>query len=167
MAAGHCARAGSNWHGVGGYIGTGVGSSFPANDHGLIRVASDAAVSTPLVDRHGSGGDVTITGATNPFVGMSVCYSSPVPGWQCGSITGVDQTVCYPQGCVNQLARASMCAESGASGPPVVTNPGAGSTVRAVGLVSGGSGNRASGGTAWIQPVSEPLPVYGLTLHTG
>ncbi|MBB5801397.1 hypothetical protein F4560_001165 [Saccharothrix ecbatanensis] len=167
VSAGHCVSVGSDWHGVGGYIGPSGGSSFPGNDYGLIRVASAAAVSTPLVDRYAVGADVTITGVTNPSVGMSVCYSSPVTGWRCGSITGVNQTVCYPQGCVNQLARTTMCPEPGASGAPVVTNPGSGATVRAVGLVSGGSGNCTSGGTTWIQPVSEPLAAYGLTLYTG
>ncbi|TQM78707.1 streptogrisin B/streptogrisin C [Saccharothrix saharensis] len=167
LSAGHCVATGSEWHGVGGYIGPAVGSSFPADDYGLIRVASTAAVSTPLIDRHASGPDVTITGSTTPPVGSSVCYSSPVVGWRCGGVTGLNQTVCYPQGCVSGLIRTSMCPEAGASGAPVVTNPGSGSVVRAVGLVSGGSGSCTSGGTTWVQPISEPLAVYGLTLHTG
>jgi hypothetical protein len=69
VSAGHCVSVGSDWHGVGGYIGPSAGSSFPGNDYGLIRVASAAAVSTPLVDRYAGGADVTITGATNPSAG--------------------------------------------------------------------------------------------------
>ena len=65
-----------------------------------------------------------------------MCYSSPVSGWRCGTITGINQ-------------------------------PGSGTTVRAIGLVAGGSGNRTSGGTSWVQPISEPLAVYGLALVTG
>jgi hypothetical protein len=167
LSAGHCVATGSEWHGVGGYIGPAVGSSFPTNDYGLIRVASTAAVSTPLIDRHAGGPDVTITGSTTPPVGSSVCYSSPVVGWRCGGVTGLNQTVCYPQGCVSGLIRTSMCPEAGASGAPVVTNPGSGAVVRAVGLVSGGSGSCTSGGTTWVQPIAEPLAAYGLTLHTG
>jgi hypothetical protein len=49
----------------------------------------------------------------------------------------------------------------------VVTNPGAGATVRAIGLVIGGSGNCTSGGTTWVQPIGEALSAYGLTLVTG
>jgi len=168
LSAGHCtAGGGTSWYGVGGYIGPGAGSSFPTNDYGLIRVASPDAESTPLVDRYSAGGDVTITGAAGPTVGSSVCYSSPVGGWRCGTVTGVNQTVCYPEGCVYQLIRTNMCAEPGSSGAPVVTNPGSGSTVRAIGMVIGGSGNCTTGGTTWVQPIQEVLSVYGLTLYTG
>lgn len=75
--------------------------------------------------------------------------------------------MCYSQGCVGQLAGADVCVDPGTSGAPVITDPGSGTRVRAVGLVSGGSGNRASGGTTWIQPVGEPLATYGLTLYSG
>ncbi len=167
VSAGHCVGAAATWYGVGGLIGTSGGSSFPGNDYGLIRVTSATAASTPLVDRYTSGGDVTVTGATTPGIGTSVCYSSPVTGWRCGSVTGLNQTVCYPQGCVYQLIRTTLCPEPGTSGAPVVTNPGSGTTVRAVGVVAGGSGGCTSGGTSWVQPISEPLAAYGLTLVTG
>ncbi len=168
LSAGHCVGAGSEWHGVGGHIGPRVASSFPTNDYGLIRVTSTAAVSTALVGRHGSGPDVTVIGFTTPPVGSSICYSSPVAGWRCGTVTGINQAVCYPQGCVSGLIRANLCPESGASGAPVVTDPGSGAAVRAVGLLSSGSGSCSSGGgTTWIQPIAEPLSVYGLALFAG
>ena len=167
LTAGHCTAGGGSWYGVGGYIGPVVGSSFPSNDYGLIQVASTSALSTPLVDRYSSGSDVTVTGTATPPVGSSVCYSSPASGWRCGTVTGVNQTVCYPQGCVNGLIRTSLCPAGGASGAPVVTNPGSGTTVRAVGLIAGGSGNCSSGGSTWVQPIGEPLAAYGLTLVTG
>ncbi len=167
LTAGHCTSVARSWYGVGGYIGTSAGSSFPGNDYGLIRVESAAALSTPLVDRYSSGSDVTITGAATPPVGSSVCYSSPIAGWRCGSVLGINQTVCYPEGCIYGLIRTSICSEPGASGAPVVTNPGSGTTVRAIGLVVGGSGNCTTGGTTWVQPISEPLAAYGLTLVTG
>ncbi len=167
LSAGHCISAGSSWYGVGGYIGPAAGSSFPGNDYGRIRVDSAAAMSTPLVDRYTSGSDVTITGVASPAVGSSVCYSSPLTGWRCGNVTGVNQTVCYPEGCVYQLIRTNLCPEVGTAGAPVVTNPGSGNTVRAVGLIAGGSGNCTSGGTTFVQPISEALAAYGLTLYTG
>jgi len=167
LSAGHCISVASSWSGVGGYIGETGGFSFPGNDFGFISVQSPDAESTPLVDRYSAGSDVTITGHTTPTVGMSVCTSSPVGGWQCGPVTGINQTVCYPQGCINGLISVSMCAAPGSSGAPVVTNPGAGTTVRAVGLVSGSSGNCSSGGTTWVQPIAEALNMYGVTLYTG
>lgn len=167
LTAGHCTSVATSWYGVGGYIGESAGSSFPGNDYGLIRVVNREALSTPLVDRYSAGADVTITGATTPPVGSTVCYSSPITGWRCGSVTGLNQTVCYAEGCVTGLIRTTLCAEPGTSGAPVVTNPGSGTTVRAVGLLAGGSGNCSSGGTSWVQPIGEPLAAYGLTLVTG
>jgi hypothetical protein len=167
ITSGQCAAAGSSWSGVGGFIGTSAGSSFPGNDYGLIHVTSPDALSTALVDRYSAGPDVTIAGFTTPPVGSTVCYSSPAAGWRCGTVTAVNQTVCYPGGCVTGLMRTSMCPETGIAGAPVVTNPGAGGAVRAVGIAVGGSGNCTSGGTTWVQPVAEPLAAYGLTLYTG
>lgn len=167
LVAGHCLGGGGTWSGVGGVIGPEAGSSFPGNDFGLISVQSAAAVSTPLVDRYAAGPDVTIIGVKSPAPGMSVCSSNPVTGWRCGSITAINQTVCYAQGCVTGLARSTICPEAGTSGSPVVTNPGTGTKVYAVGLASGGSGNCTSGGTTFLQPVVEPLSVYGVTMYTG
>jgi hypothetical protein len=152
---------------VGGVIGPAAGASFPGNDYGLISVQSAAALSTPLVDRYSAGSDVTIAGVKSPAVGSSVCSSDPVNGWHCGTVTALNQTVCYAQGCVTGLIRSTLCSEPGASGAPVVTNPGTGTKVYAIGLSSGGSGNCSSGGTTFIQPVTEPLSAYGLTLYTG
>lgn len=167
LSAGHCVSVGREWYGVGGYIGPSVASSYPTNDYGLIRVDSATALSTPLIDRYTSGPDVTINGFGTPPVGSAVCSSSPQSGWRCGSVTGINQTVCYPQGCVYQLIRTNLCAEPGSSGAAVVTNPASSARVLAVGLVSGGAGNCSSGGTAWLQPIAEPLAAYGLTLVTG
>jgi hypothetical protein len=168
LTSGQCTSAGGTWSGTGGVIGPVAGSSFPGNDYGLIRVTSAAALSTPLVDRYSSGADVTIIGATTPPVGTTLCYSSPITGWRCGgTVTALNATVCYADGCVTGLIRTTLCPEPGTSGAPVVTSPGAGTTVRAVGLVAGGSGNCTSGGTTFVQPVIEPLQAYGLTLVTG
>ena len=124
-------------------------------------------MSTPLVDRYSSGSDVTVSGAANAFTGMGVCRSGSTTGWHCGSVTATNQTVCYSQGCVYQMIRTNVCAEPGDSGGSLVTNPGSGTRVSAVGMTSGGSGNCSSGGTTFFQPVTEPLSVYGLTLYTG
>lgn len=163
ITAGHCTAIGANWSGVGGTIGTRFASSFPTNDYGVIRVTSTAAVSTALIDRYSSGGDVSVTGSATATSGMAVCRSGSTTGWRCGSVTGVNQTVCYAQGCVGQMIRTNVCAEPGDSGGSLVTNSG---TRRAVGMTSGGSGNCSSGGTTFFQPVTEVLSAYSLSLVT-
>lgn len=163
ITAGHCTAIGANWSGVGGTIGTRAGSSFPTNDYGIIRVTSAAAVSTALIDRYSSGADVSVVGAATATTGMAVCRSGSTTGWRCGSVTGVNQTVCYSQGCVYQMIRTNVCAQPGDSGGSLVTNSG---TRRAVGMTSGGSGNCTTGGTTFFQPVTEVLSTYGLTLFT-
>jgi hypothetical protein len=164
ITAGHCTNIGSSWSGTGGTIGTRAGTSFPTNDYGIIRVSSSSAASTALVDRYSAGSDVAVVGAATATVGMAVCRSGSTTGWRCGSVTGVNQTVCYSQGCVYQMIRTNVCAEPGDSGGSLVTNSG---TRRAVGLTSGGSGNCSSGGTTYYQPVPEVLSVYGVSLVTG
>jgi streptogrisin C len=167
ITAGHCTALGGTWSGSGGTIGTVSSSSFPGNDYGTIRVTSSAAVSTPLVDRYSAGSDVTVTGPRSASTGLGVCRSGSTTGWRCGSVTATNQTVCYPQGCVGQMIRTNVCAEPGDSGGSLVTNPGSGTRVQAVGLTSGGSGNCSSGGTTFFQTITEPLSALGLTLFTG
>jgi len=167
ITAGHCGNLGGTWSGSGGTIGTVANSSFPTNDYSRITVSSSSAVSTALVDRYNSGSDVTVGGSTGGSNGGAVCRSGSTSGWHCGTITGLNQTVCYSEGCVGQTIRTNVCAEPGDSGGSLVTNPGSGTRVNAAGLTSGGSGNCSSGGTTFYQPVNEALSAYGLTLYTG
>jgi streptogrisin C len=167
ITAGHCGNLGGTWSGTGGTIGSVAGSSFPTNDYARINVSSSSAVSTPLVDRYSSGSDVTVAGSSAAGNGAAVCRSGSTTGWHCGSITGLNQTVCYSQGCVYQTIRTNVCAEPGDSGGSLVTSPGSGTRVQAQGMTSGGSGNCRSGGTTYYQPVNEALSAYGLTLYTG
>jgi streptogrisin C len=166
ITAGHCTNIGSTWTGVGGSLGTRAGSSFPTNDYGIIQVTSAAALSTPYVDRYTAGSDVRVTGAANAFIGQPVCRSGSTTGWRCGLVLATNQTVCYPQGCVSQMIRATACAEPGDSGGALVSNPLLGTTVTALGLTSGGSGTCRLGGTTFFQPIGEVLSRYGLTLVT-
>jgi streptogrisin C len=164
ITAGHCGDLGGTWSGSGGTIGGVAGSSFPTNDYARITVSQTAAVSTALVDRYSSGSDVTVAGSSAAGNGAAVCRSGSTTGWHCGSITGLNQTVCYSEGCVGQTIRTNVCAEPGDSGGALVTS---GTRVQAQGLTSGGSGNCSSGGTTFYQPINEALQAYGLTLVTG
>jgi streptogrisin C len=68
---------------------------------------------------------------------------------------------------VTGLTRTSACAEPGDSGGAFVSNPPLLNRVQAQGVTSGGSGNCATGGTTYFQPVTEILTRYLLTLHLG
>jgi streptogrisin C len=163
--AGHCGNLGGTWRGSGGTLGTVFRSSFPGNDYSAINVSSTAAVSTGLVDRYSAGADVRVTGSSNGSVGQAVCRSGSTTGWHCGTINALNTTVQYAQGSVGQMIRTNVCAEPGDSGGSLVSN--GTSTVTAIGLTSGGSGNCSSGGTTFFQPVNEALSAYGLSLVTG
>lgn len=165
--AGHCGNLGGTWSGSGGTLGTVANSSFPTNDYSRINVSSTAAVSTALIDRYSSGSDVTVSGSSGGSVGAAVCRSGSTTGWHCGTIQQLNATVTYSQGSVFQTIRTNVCAEPGDSGGSLVTSPGSGTRVTALGLTSGGSGNCTSGGTTFFQPVNEALSAYGLTLFTG
>jgi streptogrisin C len=163
--AGHCGNLGGTWSGPGGTLGTVAASSFPGNDYSAIRVSSTAAVSTGLVDRYSAGADVRVTGSSNGSVGQAVCRSGSTTGWHCGTINALNTTVVYQQGSVGGMIRTNVCAEPGDSGGSLVSN--GSSTVTALGMTSGGSGNCSSGGTTFFQPVNEALSAYGLSLITG
>jgi streptogrisin C len=165
--AGHCGNLGGTWSGTGGTLGSVFRSSFPGNDYSAINVSSSSAVSTALVDRYSSGSDVTVSGSSGGSVGAAVCRSGSTTGWHCGTITALNQTVTYSQGSVGQMIRTNVCAEPGDSGGSLVTSPGSGTRVTALGMTSGGSGNCSSGGTTFFQPVNEALSAYGLSLVTG
>ncbi|MGV9315299.1 trypsin-like serine protease [Streptomyces sp. NPDC003691] len=71
-------------------------------------------------------------------------------------------TVNYPEGTVSGLVQTDVCAEPGDSGGPLFTRDGA-----AIGLTSGGSGDCASGGVTFFQPVTSALAATGAELVTG
>jgi hypothetical protein len=173
LTSGLCAAiGGGTWSGIGGAIGPTLTYALPSYDFGVIRVTSAAAVPTPLVDRHSVGPDVTITGVETPTLGAKVCYSSPyIPfGWGCGRVTGTGQTACYIPECVHGLLRTDLCLDPGAVGAPVVTDPGTGTSVRAVGVITAPTAigdDCAHGGSTYVQPIGRALGLYGLTLLTG
>ncbi|MEK8173147.1 S1 family peptidase [Streptomyces sp. M19] len=94
-------------------------------------------------------------------VGSAVCRSGSTSGWHCGTVEQVDAAVTYPEGAVNGVTRTSVCAEPGDSGGSFLSGD------QAQGVTSGGSGDCATGGTTYFQPVNPILSTYGLTLATG
>ncbi len=155
ITAGHCTDGAGTWYANSSgssVIGPTVGSSFPGNDYGLIQYNS--GVSHP-----GTAGGVTITGAGNASVGMSVTRHGSTTGTHSGTVTGLNATVNYGGGdIVSGLIQTNVCAEPGDSGGSLRS----GNT--AIGLTSGGSGDCTYGGTTFFQPVTEALSAYGLTI---
>jgi streptogrisin C len=157
LTAGHCTRVSPTWSGSAGLIGSVIHSSFPSNDFGRIQLSSSAWVPTSKIL-----GGASVLGRTVAPVGTTVCRSGSTTGYRCGTVQAINTSVCYAQGCVYQVTRTNACGEPGDSGGPFVS-----SSRQAQGLLSGGSGSCATGGTTFFQPVNEVLSVYGLTLVTG
>lgn len=157
LTAGHCTEGATNWYTNSArtqLIGPTAGSSFPGNDYGLVRYANAA------VPRPGTVGNVDINGVANASVGMSVTRRGSTTGIHSGTVTGLNATVNYGGGdVVYGMIRTNVCAESGDSGGPLHSGG------RAVGLTSGGSGNCATGGTTFFQPVTEALSAYGVSVY--
>ncbi|MFE4944986.1 S1 family peptidase [Streptomyces sp. NPDC056641] len=157
VTAGHCARAGSTWYANSSLttlIGPTVGSSFPNHDYGLVRY-TNSAVPAP-----GTVGSVDITGAANATMGMAVTFRGAVSGVVSGVVTGLNATVNYGNGnIVNGLIATNICTQPGDSGGALYAGN------RAIGVLSGGSGSCASGGTSFFQPVIPVLNAYGVSIY--
>ncbi|MGH3392382.1 MAG: S1 family peptidase [Actinomadura sp.] len=160
VTAGHCTSAGSTWFADPAntiLLGVTVGSQFPGSDFGLVRYTS--TVPHPSnVFLQSPGAFAEMTSAGNPGIGQTVCYSSPVSGVRCGTVTAVNATVNFPNGTVSGLIRTNICASPGDSGAPLFS----GNT--AIGIVSGGTGNCSTGGDTYFQPIVEVLNAFGLTI---
>ncbi|WP_411112476.1 S1 family peptidase [Streptomyces sp. 029-5] len=157
VTAGHCANAGSTWYANSGLttlIGPTVGSSFPSHDYGLVRYANSA------VPPSGTVGNVDITGAAHATIGMAVTFRGAVSGVVSGVVTGLNATVNYGNGdIVNGLIVTNICTQPGDSGGALYAGN------RAIGVLSGGSGNCASGGTSFFQPIIPVLNAYGVSVY--
>ncbi|MFB0629973.1 S1 family peptidase [Streptomyces sp. AB3(2024)] len=157
LTAGHCTDGAGTWWTSSSHattIGSTVGSSFPTNDYGLIKYASNSPVPP------GTVGSQDITSAVDATNGMSVTRRGSTTGVHGGTVTGLNATVNYGGGdIVYGMIRTNVCAEPGDSGGPLYSGS------LAVGLTSGGSGNCSSGGTTFFQPVVEALNAYGVSVY--
>ncbi|MET8578407.1 S1 family peptidase [Streptomyces sp. NPDC005012] len=157
LTAGHCTESVAAWSAGGTVIGSTAGSSFPGNDYGLVKYT--ASVAHPSTVNLYNGSTQAITRAGDATVGQSVTRSGSTTGLHSGSVTGLNATVNYGGGdIVSGLIQTNVCAEPGDSGGSLFS----GGT--ALGLTSGGSGDCASGGTTFFQPVTEALSAYGASI---
>ncbi|AXU16704.1 S1 family peptidase [Streptomyces clavuligerus] len=157
LTAGHCTVATATWYADSALrtaVGPAVATHFPGADFGLIRYDN------PSVPRPGKVGRVDITGVAHARVGMSVTRRGGVSGVARSTVTGVGITVNYGRGViVSGLIRSDVCAENGDSGSPLHSGP------LAVGIVSGGTGDCATGGVTYFQPVAPALARLGVTVY--
>ncbi|MEU1302094.1 S1 family peptidase [Streptomyces shenzhenensis] len=161
LTAGHCGPEDTIWFadGRGGrQLGTTVDTAFPGSDFSLISYASGRAGDGADVVAVGDGKGVRITGAADPAVGQRVFRSGSTSGLRDGQVTGLDATVNYPEGTVTGLVRTDVCAEPGDSGGPLFSEG------VALGVTSGGSGDCATGGTTFFQPVTKALAALDVRL---
>ncbi|KAK2030346.1 trypsin [Colletotrichum zoysiae] len=158
VSAGHCGSVGSAaTTSSGASLGTFSGSVFPGSaDMSFIRASSGNTLSGTINGY--SRGTLPVSGSTAAAVGASICRSGSTTGVYCGTVGALGATVNYSEGRVTGLTRTSVCAEPGDSGGSFYSG------AQAQGVTSGGSGNCASGGTTYFQPVNEILSTYGLTL---
>lgn len=149
VTAGHCGDAGSSTLGYNQQPqGTFEISIFPRADWALV-IVNDNWIPTPMA-----------TGSLEAPIGGSVCKIGSTTGVTCGVITARNVTVNYPQGTVTSLTKTTICAEPGDSGAPVFAG------TQGQGLVSGGSGNCATGGITFFQPLNPILWSASLLLLT-
>ncbi|WP_445785700.1 S1 family peptidase, partial [Streptomyces malaysiensis] len=154
VTAGHCTDASPTWY-TGSDATTPVGSttatSFPGNDYGVVRYTNTA------VPHPGTVGTVDITGTATAYVGQQVCRRGATTGVRCGQVIALNATVNYGGGdVVSGLIQTNICAEPGDSGGPLYAGD------KIIGILSGGSGDCATGGTTFYQPIQEVLSAYGL-----
>ncbi|WP_406675233.1 S1 family peptidase [Nonomuraea sp. N2-4H] len=158
LTAGHCGEPGDIATTTDGTpIGVFAYSSGSGYDYAWVTLYPGW---TPRGAVAAGGTEQLIRGATPAPVGASVCRAAPGAGWHCGIIQQRNVTVNFPEGVITGLVRTNVCSEPGMSGAPFVSGD------QAQGVTVGGSGNCASGGTTFFQPVAEALSALGLTLIT-
>jgi len=160
LTAGHCGNLATTWYSNSSHttvLGTRTGTSFPGNDYAIVKYTNTAISHPGTVNLYGGSQD--ITRAANAVVGESVKRSGSTTHVHSGKVTGLNATVNYAEGTVTGLIKTNVCAEAGDSGGPLFD----GST--ALGLTSGGSGNCASGGVTYFQPVTEALSRYSVSVY--
>ncbi|MDH6492230.1 S1 family peptidase [Streptomyces sp. SAI-127] len=157
VTAGHCTDGMPTWYtssAMTTMVGPTTGTSFPGDDFGVVRY------SNPAVPHPGTIGTVDVTGTATAYVGQSVCRRGATTGVHCGRVTALNASVNYGDGTVvTGLIQTNICAEPGDSGGPLHAGD------KVLGILSGGSGNCASGGTTYYQPIQEVLAAYGLSVY--
>ena len=151
-----CATVGATWYADPAQtivLGTAAGTN---GNISVVRY-TNAGV-TVLGSVHLYPGSQDIVSAGNPFVGQRVCRSGLTTGVRCGTVTALNQTVTFPEGTLTGLVRTSVCSEPGDGGGPFFSG------TTALGLTVGGTGNCATGGVTYFQPILPALNAFGVNV---
>ncbi|MEU0085263.1 S1 family peptidase [Streptomyces sp. NPDC006274] len=161
LTAGHCAVADDQWSEEqnGAPIGTVQAATFPGEGDFALVTYDDPATEAPGTVDLGNGQTLDIGRADDAAVGQEVFRMGSTTGLRSGQVIGLNATVNYPEGTVTGLIQTDVCAEGGDSGGALFTRDGS-----AIGLTSGGSGDCASGGETFFQPVTTALAAVGARL---
>ncbi|MFD0418930.1 S1 family peptidase [Streptomyces sp. NPDC127108] len=157
IMGGHCGTVGTQWYADPGLtVPVGVTDTvvFPRSSYALVRY-TNTTLTYPSEIRAGSQ-IIRINRAPQPVVGQQICRTGPTTGMHCGTIQALNASVTFPEGTVHGLIRTNVCAEPGDAGGPGFAGD------AALGIVVGGSGNCASGGTTFFQPLPQILSAHGL-----
>ncbi len=166
VTAGHCGDVGDSTTGAinGQQVAQGTVrvSSFPVDDFGFVETNNQWTPTAVVATRNPENtGNVPVAGSEEAPVGAAICRTGSTTGTFCGRITALNATVNYGGGdIVNGLTRTDVCAEPGDSGGSWISGN------QAQGVTSGGSGNCATGGETFFQPINEILQRNNLTLVT-
>ncbi|MDT0267458.1 S1 family peptidase [Streptomyces sp. DSM 44915] len=133
-------------------IGPTVSSQYPT--HGLFAYDNPAVP----VEQTTSCGGAPLTTVANPVVGQAVTRSGSTTGCLSGTVTGVNVTVNFGGQVVTGLIATNLCWEPGFRDGALT------SRTALVGIPVGGSGNCASGGVSYFQPLAPVLAAYGATI---
>lgn len=167
ITAGHCTAAAYRWTRKGNYLGLTASTVFDGDgDFGLIAI--HGVTFHPKAAVNSQHGVISIAGTEAASVGQELCKMGNNSLYTCGTVTGVDVTVVYPNATVNGMIETTICAVPGDSGGPLMTPYQVGPTIYAygVGILSGGGGS-CSAGTfrSYYQPIEEVLSWHGLNLY--
>ncbi|WP_344021057.1 S1 family peptidase [Streptomyces luteireticuli] len=158
LTSGHCVGAVGTtvYDGGGRAIGVVAGSTFPGGDYAIVKY--NPGIEHPSEIDLYDGTAQTVSRAAEARVGEAVRSSGSGSGVHGGTVTAVNVAVQYPEGTVTGLIEAALCAGPGDSGGPLFEGD------TALGLTVGGSGDCTTGGTAFFQPVTDPLAAYGVSI---
>ncbi|GAA4534010.1 S1 family peptidase [Amycolatopsis samaneae] len=159
LTAGHCGTGVRDWYAdaeLTQHVARTALVDFPGGDFTL--AVYDPGVSAPSAVNLHDGTFQPITGPGEATVGERVARSGGRTGVRTGTVTGLNVTVNFPEGTVTGLIQTTVCGEPGDDGGSLYD----GST--ALGFAVGGSGDCASGGETFYEPVTTVLAAAGATL---
>jgi streptogrisin B len=175
LMPGHCVRKGAYWERKNNRVGQRIDDWIygPEGDYGLIEekgvtFTPQAAVKTNLEVGYPSPGIIALAyEVAAAEVGQTLCKMGNTTKFTCGMVLEVDASVQMADFVMEGMIKTDICAESGDSGGPLMTEWHIGPNIYAypVGIVSSGNDDcSAAEVVTYFQPLQEILDHYELAL---